>query len=167
VFLAPGGQRAGWSALRALVADPGSRWRTLSMVLTAIQSVFGKAAINLSSAVDLFLAWTWTSALVAAAIWIWFWLGRSQERDGRQELRRAAEQWKSVLALAGVFLVLALLSSLILERMHVGYALALFQLSALLNVALGRTLFAEGHAASRAFASVVMIAGAAILILAG
>lgn len=168
LFLAPGGQRAGWRALRALAADPGSRWRTLSIALTAIQSVFGKAAINLSSAVDLFLAWTWASALAAAAIWACIWLGPGARiGDARQESRRAAQQWKSVLSLAGLFLALALLSALILERMYVGYALALFQLSALLNVALGRSLFAEGHAASRAFASAVMIAGAAILILAG
>jgi drug/metabolite transporter (DMT)-like permease len=191
LFLAPGGQRAGWGAWRALAADPGARWRALSIALTAIQSVFGKAAINLSSAVDLFLAWSWTSAVVAAAIWAWIWLGNGgrvladrtrmlrgdftphswpvvhADHDAQQELLRAALQWRSVLSLAGLFLALALLSALILERMFVGYALALFQLSALLNVALGRSLFAEGHAASRAFASVVMVAGAAILILAG
>jgi drug/metabolite transporter (DMT)-like permease len=174
LFLAPGGRRAGWGALKALVADRGARWRTLSIALTAIQSVFGKAAINLSSAVDLFLAWTWTSALVAAAIWAWIWLGNkdrvwktTRHSDARQELHRAFQQWRSVLSLAGLFLALALLSALILERMYVGYALALFQLSALLNVALGRSLFAEGHVASRAFASAVMIVGATILILAG
>jgi drug/metabolite transporter (DMT)-like permease len=181
LFLAPGGRRAGWGALQALAADPGARWRSLSIALTAMQSVFGKAAINLSSGIDLFLAWTWTSAVVAAAIWAWIWLRkrgpqtarngsepvRRATNDARQELRRAAAQWKSILSLASLFLVLALLSALILERMHVGYALALFQLSALLNVALGRSLFAEGHAASRAFAGAVMVAGAAILILAG
>ena len=173
LFLAPGGRRAGWGTLAALAADPGARWRALSIALTAIQSVFGKAAINLSSAVDLFLAWTWASALAAAAIWAWIWLRnapratRRPQRSARQELRRAAQQWKSVLSLAALFLALALLSAMILERMFVGYALALFQLSALLNVALGRTLFAESHAASRAFASLVMVAGAAVLILAG
>jgi drug/metabolite transporter (DMT)-like permease len=173
LFLAPAGRRAGWGALAALAADPGARWRTLSIVLTAIQSVFGKAAINLSSAVDLFLAWTWASALAAAAIWIWIWLRNSRraknqpQRNAQHELRRAARQWKSILSLGALFLALALLSAMILERMFVGYALALFQLSALLNVALGRTLFAESHAASRAFASLVMVAGAALLILAG
>jgi drug/metabolite transporter (DMT)-like permease len=168
LFLAPDGRRAGWGAMRALAADRGARWRTLSIALTACQSVFGKAAINLASAVDLFLAWTWTSALAAAAIWAWIWLrNRGRAGHARQELRRAVGQWQSVLSLAGLFLALALLSALILERMFVGYALALFQLSALLNVALGRSLFAEGHSASRAFASVVMIAGAAVLILAG
>jgi hypothetical protein len=91
------------------------------------------------------------------------WIGEG----ARQELRRALEQWGSILSLAGLFLALALLSALIFERMFVGYALALFQLSALVNVAIGRSMFAEGHTASRAFASVVMIAGAAILILAG
>jgi drug/metabolite transporter (DMT)-like permease len=198
LFLAPGGRRAGWGALKALAADPGARWRTLSIGLTAVQSVFGKAAINLSSGVDLFLAWSWGSAVVAAAIWLWIWaaapggnesrpattrLALEPERGGwldstpdrrgwpgagaRQELRRALGQWGSIVSLAGLFLALALLSSLIFERMFVGYALALFQLSALVNVAIGRSLFAEGHTASRAFASVVMIAGAAILILAG
>ncbi len=173
LFLAPGGRRAGWGTLRALAADRGARWRALSIALTAIQSVFAKAAINLSSAVDLFLAWGWASALGAAAIWVWIWVrnarggGTRPDRDALQELRRAARQWKSILSLAALFLALALLSALVFERMLVGYALALFQLSALLNVALGRSLFAEGHAASRAFASAVMVAGAAVLILAG
>jgi uncharacterized membrane protein len=192
LFLAPGGQRAGWGALKALAADPGARWRVLSIALTAIQTVFGKAAINLSSGVDLFLAWTWASAIVATGIWLWIWIVKpggkavntrpSNEPDARktlsdnpawlpvsasQEVQRAAGQWGSILALAGLFFALALLSALIYERMFVGYALALFQLSALVNVAIGRSLFAEGHAASRAFASTVMIVGAAILILAG
>jgi drug/metabolite transporter (DMT)-like permease len=192
LFLAPEGRRAGFGALRALAADPGTRWRALSIALTAIQSVFAKAAINLVSAVDLFLAWTWMSALVAAVIWAWIWFGNSGRaagsrealgnatgdepriqpvnrvrRDPWAELYRALDQWGSIVLLAAVFLSLALLSALVMERMFVGYALALFQLSALLNVALGRTLFAESHAASRAFASVVMIAGAAILILVG
>jgi drug/metabolite transporter (DMT)-like permease len=192
LFLAPGGRRAGWGALRALAADPGARWRVLSIGLTAIQSVFGKAAINLSSGVDLFLAWTWASAVAAAAIWVWVWarvpatnkpnheLPQGAEspapvsnrqawfnEGAREELRRALAQWRSILSLAALFFALALLSALVYERMLVGYALALFQLSALINVAIGRSLFAEGHAASRAFASAVMIVGAAILILAG
>ena len=201
LFLAPGGRRAGWGALKALAADPGARLRAVSIGLTAVQSVFGKAAINLSSGVDLFLAWSWGSAVVAAAIWLWIWaaapaenesqsavLSRPAERErggapdsaappseghgwpsagARQELQRALGQWGSIVSLAGLFLALALLSALIYERMFVGYALALFQLSALVNVAIGRSMFAEGHTASRAFASVVMIAGAAILILAG
>ncbi len=192
LFLAPGGQRAGWGALKALAADPGARWRVLSIALTAIQTVFGKAAINLSSGVDLFLAWTWASAIVAVGIWLWVWTARktshtdnthpsntrdnvNQRHEGTvwlparatQELQRAARQWGSILALAGLFFALALLSALVYERMFVGYALALFQLSALVNVAIGRSLFAEGHAASRAFASAVMIVGATILILAG
>jgi drug/metabolite transporter (DMT)-like permease len=192
LFLAPGGRRAGWGALRALAADPGARWRVLSIGLTAIQSVFGKAAINLSSGVDLFLAWTWASAVAAAAIWVWVWarvpatnkpnheLPQGAEspapvsnrqawfnEGAREELRRTLAQWRSILSLAALFFALALLSALVYERMLVGYALALFQLSALINVAIGRSLFAEGHAASRAFASAVMIVGAAILILAG
>lgn len=192
LFLAPGGKRAGWGALKALAADAGARWRVLSIALTAIQTVFGKAAINLSSGVDLFLAWTWASAIVAAGIWLWVW-ARTPPKNGlkdelsevaddparlshnpawlsenaHQELQRALAQWGSILSLAGLFFALALLSALIYERMFVGYALALFQLSALVNVAIGRSLFAEGHAASRAFASAVMIVGAAILILAG
>ena len=186
MFLAPNGRRSGLGALRALAADPGARWRALSIALTGIQSVFAKAAINLASAVDLFLVWTWASAIVAVGIWLWMWVGNPARigagngavsgardrtaqpgRDAREELRRAGDQWGSIILLAALFLASALLSSLTMERMFVGYALALFQLSALLNVALGRTFFAEGHVASRAFASVVMIVGAAILILAG
>jgi drug/metabolite transporter (DMT)-like permease len=160
MFLAPGGRRAGWGALRALIADPGARWRAVSMVLTAIQTVFGKAAINLSSAIDLFLAWSFASAVVAAAIWFF-------QDDWRDELQKTRGQWMSVVLLAILFLVLALLSSLIFEQMFVGYALALFQLSALVNVALGWRMFSEGHVATRAFGSSVMVLGAVILILWG
>lgn len=192
LFLAPGGQRAGWGAIKALAADPGARWRVLSIALTAIQTVFGKAAINLSSGVDLFLAWTWASAVVAVGIWLWIWVVKKSSKalntepsnkpgsfdqvpenpgwlpvSARQELQRASRQRGLIVALAGLFFALALLSALVYERMFVGYALALFQLSALVNVAIGRSLFAEGHAASRAFASAVMIVGATILILAG
>jgi drug/metabolite transporter (DMT)-like permease len=48
--------------------------------------------------------------------------------------------------------------------LHVGYALALFQTSAILSVILGHQFFQEKHFAQRLIGSVVMVGGAALIV---
>jgi drug/metabolite transporter (DMT)-like permease len=54
-----------------------------------------------------------------------------------------------------------------LDRIPVGSALALFQTSALISVFLGSKVFDEPHFLRRMSGAVVMVAGAALIILGG
>jgi len=51
--------------------------------------------------------------------------------------------------------------------MDVAYALAVFQLSAVVSVLFGYTVFRESHILLRATGAVIMCAGAVIILLAG
>lgn len=53
----------------------------------------------------------------------------------------------------------------VFENMHVGYALALFQLSTLLSVALGYKMFNERNVLKKAIGSLIMIVGSVMIIL--
>jgi len=53
----------------------------------------------------------------------------------------------------------------IFERMNVAYALALFQLSAVVSVVLGHRIFAEKEIFKKTMGSLIMIAGAVLIVL--
>ena len=59
------------------------------------------------------------------------------------------------------------LTIVVFQAMHVGYALALFQLSSLLSVYLGHRLFGEVGLWRRLLAASIMFVGAALIVLAG
>jgi drug/metabolite transporter (DMT)-like permease len=52
-------------------------------------------------------------------------------------------------------------------KLQVGYALALFQLSALISVVLGYRYFQERHIRKRLLGAAVMVAGAALIVTLG
>ena len=54
---------------------------------------------------------------------------------------------------------------MILRDMQIGPALALFQLSSVVTVLLGRSLFQEGHFRRRMLASLLMAGGAAVIVI--
>ena len=53
----------------------------------------------------------------------------------------------------------------VFERMNVGYALALFQLSSLVTVFLGYKVFKEGDMINKIIGSTIMIIGSCLIIL--
>lgn len=159
LLLAPAGHGTGWAAVRALARDRGVQFRMLSLVMTAGAAVFMKQAINVSSSMQTFVAWTFLSAPLAVAGLL------------VMTRPRPAPTWQTVranggrlAALAGLFLLMQGLTLQVFALMHVGYALALFQLSALVNVVFGRALFGEGNTLKRAAAAAIMGGGAALLI---
>ena len=57
------------------------------------------------------------------------------------------------------------LDSLCVENMNVSYALALFQLSSLINVIFGYKFFKETHLIKKLIGTTIMIIGAVVIIL--
>ena len=76
------------------------------------------------------------------------------------------KNFTAFLSLGLLFLVLQILTLYLFSIMPVAYALALFQLNSLTNVFLGWKIFREKNILPRAIGSVIMMAGAVILILA-
>jgi hypothetical protein len=160
LFLSPGGERAGIRAFAALARDRGVQLRTLSLGMTALSAVILKAALAAASPAQVFIAWALVNTPVAAGAWLLF--GRERPAAAWSHLRTHAG---ALLLVALLFLLMQYFTLQVFARMHVAYALSIFQLSALLNVFFGYRVFHEQHTLQRAIGSAVMIVGAAILIL--
>ncbi|NUO81039.1 hypothetical protein HUU05_13250 [candidate division KSB1 bacterium] len=149
------------NSVKSLWQERGAWYRLLALVFTAAASIFLKAAINASSAMHTFIAWAVLGACAAAAI---FLLSQYARKQNNPQPVRA--HFSALLLMAALFLAMQLLTLQIFAMMNVAYVLALFQLSGLVNVLLGWKLFNEGNILQRALASVIMIVGAVLLIVA-
>ena len=159
-FLAPSGEQFGWAAFKALFRDRGVQYGLISLVLTASAAITIKQALAVSSPLQTFLAWAWlNTALVLPVSWV---MTRSHLPQTYRVLRHKKG---AVVILALSFLAMQLLTIYILDIMYVAYALALFQLGALINVFFGHRLFMETNILQRAVGSGIMIIGAILLIM--
>ena len=162
MFLAPEGEKMGRRAVVLLARERGVQFRLLSVTLTAGAAIFAKAALAYSSPMQVFMVWAFASApLMLVALHL---VERLSFSEFAAKLR---QDGTGLVGIALLYVAMQVLTLTILDRMFVGYALALFQLSAVVNVGLGYLLFRERNVLQRAVGSLVMIAGAAVLILKG
>jgi len=75
--------------------------------------------------------------------------------------------WRTYVRLAATTGVMQLTSLLTFGKLQVGYSLALFQLSTLISVFLGYRYFQEGQIRKRLVGSLIMTAGAALIVFRG
>ncbi len=144
----------------ALLKRSDIRYRLLAMIFTAIEAVFLKRVIEVSSPTIAFFIWCWSGALFA------FILLFAYRLDVRKELLRTG------LKEAGTYTILILSigtmqfsTNFVFKHMAVGYALSLFQLSVLLSVFFGHRIFREKDIRRKMAGSAIMIAGAILIIL--
>jgi len=86
-------------------------------------------------------------------------------KQTKQGIRVLKTNWLTFAMLFVTTGLMQLTTILVLEGLQVGYSLALFQTSALLNVALGYTVFQERHFFKRLIGSLIMVAGAVLIIV--
>lgn len=139
--------------------ERGVQLRFAALILSATEAVFLKRAILLSSPGVVFTMWCVLGVPVAA---VWALLERA--RIDRSTIRRF---WPTYLALALSTGVMQLTTLLTFGRMEVGYSLALFQLSTIVSVLLGHRVFREKNIRKRLAGSVVMTAGAILIVAVG
>ncbi len=141
----------------ALLYDRGVRLRIGALVLSALEAVVLKRALEEGSPMAVFVGWSllgWPIAFAVARV------GRS--RRSTAEIEPGAWRLSVLLALStGAMQSTTLLT---FDRFAVGPALALFQLSSIVSVLLGRGLFREGHFRRRLFCSFVMALGAILIV---
>lgn len=149
------------SAPARLLRDPGVQCRVAALVLSAVEAVFMKRALLASSASATFAVW--------AAFGFGVSLAASGALLGGEKIRRELQLLRSgvstYLLLFATTATMQFCTILVLERLQVGYALALFQTSALISVLLGRQVFQERDIVKRLAGSAVMVAGATLIIV--
>jgi drug/metabolite transporter (DMT)-like permease len=141
-------------------SDRGVRCRLAALVLSAVEAVFLKRALNASSPLMTFAVWA-TAGFVLSLISA-FLVARA-ELGGQGRTVRA--NWPSYFSLAITTGLMQFSTLVILAGFHVAAALALFQTSTLLTVLFGWRIFREKHFAKRLLGCLVMMIGAVLIIL--
>lgn len=144
----------------ALLKRSDIQFRLWAMILTAIEAVFVKKVILVSSTTIAFISWCCFGALFSFILLFIYRLDIRYEAKklGSSDIRQLA------------FLILCigtmqLMTNYAFEHMAVGYALSLFQLSTIVSVLLGYRFFKEEDISKKLIGSAIMIAGSILIIL--
>lgn len=139
---------------------PEIKLRLFALVFSAIDGVFLKKAILLSSPAVAFFYWC-----LFGFVFTLIWILKTKRTQWRSQTRLFLDQKCIVVALFITVGVTQLASNVVLARMPVGYALALFQTSALVSVLFGYQFFDEQGLVRKLIGAGVMVAGAALITL--
>lgn len=136
------------------------QYRLWAMVLTATEAIFVKQVILVSSTAHSFFGWCWFGSVFSLGL-----LLVSKENIGN-EIKKIRQ--RSAIMLVSLVASIGLMqfsTAFIFQRMPVGYALSLFQLSVLVNIFLGYKIFKEQEIYKKLIGALIMIAGSVFIIL--
>jgi drug/metabolite transporter (DMT)-like permease len=150
------------NAFVSFFRERGVQLRFAALVLAATEAVFLKRAILQSSPWTVFVLWSVLGVPLAAVASLVF-----NETSVRQQAETVRRWWPTFLALAITTGLMQLMTVLTFRQLQVGYSLALFQLSAIVSVLLGHRYFQEQNIRKRLAGSVVMTAGAIMIVAFG
>ena len=142
--------------------ERGIQLRFAALGLSATEAVFLKKAILLSSPLTTFVLWSVLGLPIAGAAVVL--LSRNTIDEEVSVLRRHSRTYLWLVVTTGL---MQLSTVLTFDKLHVGYSLALFQMSTLISVFLGYQYFQERQIRKRLFGSVVMAAGAVLIVMFG
>ena len=145
-----------------LFKDKGVRLRMSALVLSATEAVFLKKALQYSTPFVSVILWCFLGFVISAAVAVVFTGNRFKKEIGI--LQKNKTLYFLLFISTGIMQYCTLL---VFEELQVGYALALFQVSALISVILGYKYFNEKNIRKRFAGSIIMIIGAAAIILNG
>ncbi len=135
------------------------QYRLWAMVLAATEAVVLKRAITLTSADAAFAAWCWFGALFSFPV-----LLVADRKKWRRHGSVVRGSIPSFLLLALCVGVMQLSTNYAFRFMPVAYALALFQLSAIVSVAAGYHFFREKNIPRKIIGAAIMIGGSVLVI---
>jgi drug/metabolite transporter (DMT)-like permease len=142
--------------------ERGIQLRLAALGLSATEAVFLKRAILLSSPLTTFVLWSVLGLPLAGAAM--FLLSREKVNDEVLILRNNSRTYLSLAVTTGL---MQLSTVLTFGKLQVGYSLALFQMSTLISVFLGYHYFQESQIRKRLAGSLVMVAGAVLIVMFG
>ncbi len=143
--------------------DRGVQIRIAALIPSAFEAVFLKRALAVAGPATVF---AWWSVLCLGAVAAALIVSRDLRRT-RTTLEHLKCSWRPALALVTTSGLMQGATVVTLKVMQVGYALALFQLSSIITVLLGRAVFGETDFRRRLTAALVMALGAAIIVAGG
>jgi drug/metabolite transporter (DMT)-like permease len=144
----------------ALLRKREIQYRLWAMILTAIEAVFIKKIILVSSPSIAFISWCWFGALFSFLL-LWLY----QLNIGREIGKIENGNYSPYLFLVVCVGTMQFTTNYVLGHMPVGYALSLFQLSVIVSVLLGHRFFNETDIRKKLIGSAIMIAGSVVIIL--
>ncbi|UTA69141.1 EamA family transporter [Emticicia sp. 21SJ11W-3] len=136
------------------------QYRIWAMILTATEAIFVKKVILVSSVTQAFFSWCWFGALFSFVLLLFNKIPLKAEMQ-KLNLRAVTYIWLLVCCIG----IAQFSTGFIFDRMPVGYALSLFQLSVLVNIFLGYRIFKEEDILKKLIGAIIMIAGSVLIIL--
>lgn len=130
--------------------------RFVALFLMGIEAVFLKKVILLSSPIISFMLWCWAGAFFALCLIILF--KKPFKMISKDELGKYA-------IVCSMLATMQLTTNFVFKNMPVGYALALFQLSTLVNLLFGYKFFHETDMKKKFIGTLIMLVGSVIVIL--
>lgn len=135
------------------------QYRIYALIFSAIEAVFIKKVIILSSITVSFIVSSFLGALFSFLLVKIF---------SKQKIKiNTKKHFTMYLMAAFCFGIMTFATAYVFKYMNVGYALSLFQLSIILNVILGYKLFKEKHLLKKLLGSLIIIVGSVMIILLG
>ena len=144
----------------ALLKRQEIQFRIWAMILTAIEAVFIKKVILSSSATLAFVSWCWFGALFS--LLLLFIYNVNLKTEIKRITNSNINKYVLLVACVGT---MQFTTNYTFDHMPVGYALSLFQLSAIVSVLLGHRIFREMGIRKKLIGSAIMIVGSIIIIL--
>ena len=142
--------------------ERGVQLRFAALGLAATEAVFLKKALLLASPLTTFVWWSILGLPLAGMAMLLL-----LRKETRKDIILFQHHWRTYLWLALTTGVMQLTTLLTFGKLQVGYSLALFQLSTLISVFLGCHCFQEGNIRRRLLGSLVMVAGATLIVVLG
>ena len=130
--------------------------RFTALFLMGIEAVFLKKVILLSSPVISFMLWCWAGAFFAFILMVLF---------KRNFTIIKKEDIQKYVIVCSMLATMQLTTNFVFKHMEVGYALALFQLSTLVNLWFGYKFFHESDMKKKLIGTIIMIIGSVTIIL--
>lgn len=131
-------------------------YRILALIFTALEALMIKQVIILSDVMTSFILWA-----VFGFIFSGLFMLLKQEKLKLPDKKSSLQ----FIGLISMFGLMQITTNYVFENMNVSYALALFQLSSLINVIFGYKFFKEKHLIKKLIGTTIMIIGAVVIIL--
>lgn len=143
-----------------LLKNKEIQYRFLSLFFCSIEAVIIKKVILISSEWDAFVSWCLFGTIFSAVLIALKKINISQEAE-ILKTKNSVHIIKLVVCMG----IMQYTTNYVFAHMNVGYALALFQLSSVLSIIFGYKLFKETNLVPRLLGSLIMAAGAVVIIL--
>ena len=145
--------------------DEGFSWKLLkrndivlrfaALILTGIEAVILKKIILISDVTMSYILWAWTGCFYTLLLILLF---------KREKVNISKTKIYQYFIIAGSLAIMQLSTNYVFLNMKVGYALALFQLSSIVNLIFGVKFFTERNFLKKLAGTLIMILGSIIII---